>query len=278
MKKIKNLYNILAKLGLEREARLVLASADTNENNINEALETLKPIFNGSIFDKSVIPTKISQIPENLTSFASEKGRGDVSFSSNGILRDLKETIMGGPARDPGSYHGLGLAHDLIIKTPKNNNSYNGIGENKNIIQKDPGLVDIMNEYAEKNQLKWGGHFRRGDSYNLPSGLTVYDMELHHFEIPTEQLIDNVDDRILSALDLLDISEEYLKNSNGRELIYRSFISLFEDKDKFSKSFSQNKESLPEFQDSELSEYDDSYKKDDLDSESSIAFIKAIFS
>ena len=253
MKKIKNLHDILAKLGFEKEAKLVLAYADTDENNLNKAFEALSSVFDGSTFFPSVIPQKISQIPSDLTSFAASKGRSDVSFTSNGVLRDLKETLRGGAARDPGSYHGIGLAHDLKIMTPKNNNSYSGIDENKNIIQKDPELVEIMAQYAKERGLKWGGDFSRGSKFTLPSGREVYDMELHHFEIPTDEISEYISPAIDSALNYMGIDTELLKNSSGRQKIYKDFISLFDNKESFVQS---------QITDSELSREQDSNQED----------------
>lgn len=270
MKKLKNLHDILAKLGFEKEAKLVLAYAETDESSLNKALEALSSVFNGSTFSTSVIPQKISQIPSDLTSFVASKGRSDVSFSSNGVLRDLKETLRGGAARDPGSYHGLGLAHDLKIMTPKNNNSYSGIEENKNIIEKDPELVDIMREYAEKRGLKWGGDFRRGSKFTLPSGKEAYDMELHHFEIPTDEISNYINPAIMSALNYLKIDTELLESSSGRQKIYKDFISLFENKQSFVQS---------QVEDSELSRERDLYQAEkDYFDDGAMKVFEAIFS
>jgi hypothetical protein len=234
MNNVKKLEKILIGFNLKEEAYYIskLAQSELDEKNrIEQAKQALSSVMSAGTFMRSVVPEKIAKIPSHLTSFCSSNGRGDVRFASNGELRNLTETLKGGAARDPGSYHALGLAHDLIILTPKNNNKYSGIGENTEIIKKDPGLVELMSKYAEENNLTWGGKFKRGNSFKLPSGQQVFDMELHHFEIPKSEAIQYINANIKKAMEFLYLGDDLLKSSSGRQKIYRTFLSVMNNSD-----------------------------------------------
>jgi len=224
MKKINDLTKYLSKRGFSKEASYLNSLAYKKYANNDKSL--LSQIMNGTSFSSEIIPQKISSIPSDLQQFCASKGRSDVSFKSNGVLRDLAETLRGGAARDPGSYHGLGLAHDLIILTPKNNNKYPGIGENTSIIKKDPELVKLMKEYAESRDLTWGGNFSRGNAFTLPTGETVHDTELHHFEIPREDMGNYIHPIIKEVLGNKGIGISDLSSSKGRQRAYRTILSI----------------------------------------------------
>ena len=224
MKKINDLTRYLSKRGFSKEASYLNSLAYNKYENNDKSL--LSQIMNGTSFSSEIIPQKISSIPSDLQQFCASKGRSDVSFKSNGVLRDLAETLRGGAARDPGSYHGLGLAHDLIILTPKNNNKYPGIGENTSIIKKDPELVKLMKEYAESRNLTWGGNFSRGRAFTLPTGETVHDTELHHFEIPKKDMDKYVHPIVKEILGRRGISISDLSSSAGRQKAYRLILSI----------------------------------------------------
>ena len=224
MKKINDLTKYLSKRGFSKEVSYLNSLAYKKYANNDKSL--LSQIMNGTSFSSEIIPQKISSIPSDLQQFCASKGRSDVSFKSNGVLRDLAETLRGGAARDPGSYHGLGLAHDLIILTPKNNNKYPGIGENTSIIKKDPELVKLMKEYAESRNLTWGGNFSRGRAFTLPTGETVHDTELHHFEIPKKDIDKYVHPIVKEVLGRRGISISDLSSSAGRQKAYRLILSI----------------------------------------------------
>jgi len=224
MKKINDLTKYLSKRGFSKEASYLNSLAYKKYANNDKSL--LSQIMRGTSFSSEIIPQKISSIPSDLQQFCASKGRSDVSFKSNGVLRDLAVTLKGGAARDPGSYHALGLAHDLIILTPKNNNKYSGIGENTSIIKKDPELVKLMKEYAESRDLTWGGNFSRGNAFTLPTGETVHDTELHHFEIPREKMLQYMHPIIGDVLSRNGINLSELTSSSVRQKAYKIILSI----------------------------------------------------
>jgi hypothetical protein len=278
MLKIKKLEAFLASRGYSESKYLkAIASEDDASQKINEVHSLLTSVMKGTSFTRDVVPQKISSIPSELEEYCASNGRGDIKFRSNGELRDLVVTLKGGSARDPGSYHGLGLAHDLIILTPKNNNSYVGIGENKDIIKKDPELAKLMKQYGELKGLKWGGDFKRGNAHTLPTGEVVYDTEFHHYEIPKDQIPEYIHPSIKKALEILDIDINTLRSSSGRQKVYQSFLMIIKEKkfdtkpDDFDRNKNKNDERLVETE----VEYDpdDSF---DLDDESQALFNKIV--
>jgi len=229
MNKIKKLSKTLEGMGLRYEAAeiLKLAEASMPSNDMNNITNDLRRLFDGTRLKEIFVPQKIISVPQDLTSFFSSNGRGDVKFTSNGAIRELRETLQGGPARDKGSLHGLGLAHDLIIDTPKLSGSYN-IGRNSEVIQKDPELVELMSKFAEQAGLVWGGKMSRGKSFDV-NGTQVYDMELHHFELPKSELISSVHPDIINFMKKVGISENSILSSGGRQGLYSQLVNALSD-------------------------------------------------
>jgi hypothetical protein len=225
MNKIKKLSKTLEGMGLRYEAAeiLKLAEASMPSNDMNNITNDLRRLFDGTRLKEIFVPQKIISVPQDITSFFSSNGRGDVKFTSNGAIRELKETLQGGPARDKGSLHGLGLAHDLIIDTPKLSGSYN-IGRNSEVIQKDPELVSLMSKFAEQAGLVWGGKMSRGKSFDV-NGTQVYDMELHHFELPKSELISSVHPDIINFMNKVGLSESSIFSSSGRQELYSQLVN-----------------------------------------------------
>lgn len=225
MNHIFKLSKKLKKMGFHKESIELLKLAEvsmTEGSKAKELMQELASIFSGTRLKESFAPQKILNVPNELNSFFRSNGRGDVTFGSNGVVRELRETLEGGPARDKGSLHGLGLAHDLLINTPKISGSYN-ISKNAEIIEKDPELVKLMSKFADTSGLTWGGRMSSGSQFNL-DGITVYDRELHHFEIPKSEITSAVHPVIISFMREFGISESNLLTSSGRQNIYSLLV------------------------------------------------------
>ena len=232
MNHIFKLSKKLKKMGFHKESIELLKLAEvsmTEGSKAKELMEELASIFSGTRLKESFAPQKILNVPSELNSFFRSNGRGDVTFGSNGVVRELRETLEGGPARDKGSLHGLGLAHDLLINTPKISGSYN-IGKNAEIIEEDPELVKLMSKFADTSGLTWGGRMSSGSQFNL-DGITVYDRELHHFEIPKSEITSAVHPVIISFMREFGISESSLLTSSGRQNIYSLLIDALSGKE-----------------------------------------------
>ena len=146
----------------------------------------------------------------------------DWELASNGVTRELAETVSGGPARDKGSWHGAGLAIDVQFlgtyggKTlgnaydskdrpgkPRYGYSRTDGGSNQDVAN-EPEFLQAMYKFLNsvepwKSRIKWGAEFfTRGGIRNAP-GLTgpagasnvalgekVACVELHHFEFSAD--------------------------------------------------------------------------------------------
>jgi len=191
------------------------------------AEEDLSLFFDGTTISTSSIPDKIKDIPNSLSSLAKSMGRADIFFTSNGITRELNETLQGGPARDKGSIHALGQAHDLIIHTSKLKEEYN-IGKNGKILTLDPQVAIIMAEFANKSGLIWGGTFKRGNAYSI-NNMTVYDMELHHFEMPSKNIFNSLPSGLATII-RNNFDPKIVETSSGRQELYKFFIEKLKNK------------------------------------------------
>ncbi len=145
----------------------------------------------------------------------------DWELASNGVTRELSETVAGGPARDKGSWHGAGLAIDVQFlgtyggKTlgnaydskdrpgkPRYGYAWTDGGSNQDVAN-EPEFLQAMYKFLNevepwKSRLVWGAEFfRRGGIRNAPGlngkagagyvalGEKVACVELHHFEFST---------------------------------------------------------------------------------------------
>jgi hypothetical protein len=139
------------------------------------------------------------------------------NLKSNGITRDLKQTLAGGPSRDPKSKHGAGLAIDVLFlgdyQDTKNNNVVTNFKSpyplplNKEtdyywpngnlVVANDYGVMTKIKQFLTTNPkwkgwFKWGGDFTNKGKYGrkeiesteptIPNFKVRVD-EIHHFEL-----------------------------------------------------------------------------------------------
>ena len=147
---------------------------------------------------------------------------GRPNLKSNGITRDLKQTLAGGPSRDPKSKHGAGLAIDVLFlgdyQDTKNNNVVTNFQSpyplpvNKEtdyyypngnlVVANDYGVMTKIKQFLTTSQkwkgwFKWGGDFknrggRKGKEWDRKtiestessiSDFVIRVDEIHHFEL-----------------------------------------------------------------------------------------------
>jgi len=185
---------------------------------------------NGWIKDE-YIPNKIQEIPDSLNAWLRAQGRTDVTISSNGKRRGVRETFGGGAGRIPTSYHMFGLAHDLKLETPAVT-TYAYPASN-DILIKDHQLMRLLKKYAAEKNLEWGGAWAQGFPEQIPAGdgveaFTAYTMELHHFELLQSELEGAIHPRIVAALSLTRFTTaNLLSPGRNREELYEEIATEF---------------------------------------------------
>ena len=96
-------------------------------------------------------------------------------------MRDLYNSAYpNSPARVAASFHGCGLAHDLVFKIP--GIPWRGIGDNKNLANDKKLNLLIWKWTQQQGDLTWGGEWGKSDPNNgeiRGHGITEY----HHFQI-----------------------------------------------------------------------------------------------
>lgn len=261
MEKIIKLSKLLDSLGLHKESselsKLIKLSDVNLGGKTGKIEEDLRMAFreksSGSChIVKELIPNKIASIPEALTSFAASKGREDAKFKSNGATRSLAKAIGGGGSRIAGSLHGLGFAHDLIINTGKFTEEYN-IGLNKKVIKSDPEIMHIMKEFAEVNNLTWGGNWSKGGRVTAThngKSIEVGVEELHHFELKEEELATNLPAPIKAFMVQIGMSPGDIASSEKRKNLYEEILEVVKGKALGGKSNPDKKQSVETEEDS----------------------------
>jgi hypothetical protein len=124
---------------------------------------------------------RLSNIPADLQKYLRANGFPGAVIASNGIMRGLYASAYpDSPVRVAASYHGCGLAHDLIFQIP--GIVWKGIGHNKNLAVNTNLNLVIWNWVKQQGDLTWGGEWGKSDpgSGNIKGwGITEY----HHFQI-----------------------------------------------------------------------------------------------
>ncbi len=124
---------------------------------------------------------RLSNIPKDLQNYLRANGFPGTVIKSNGIMRGLYASAYpDSPVRVAASYHGCGLAHDLIFQIP--GIVWSGIGHNKNLAVNTNLNIVIWNWVKSQGDLTWGGEWGKSDpsSGNIKGwGITEY----HHFQI-----------------------------------------------------------------------------------------------
>ena len=194
-------------------------------------------IWKGTIFDANgwlksqYVPERIQEIPDSLNAWLRAQGRTNVTISSNGTRRGVSETFAGGAGRIPTSYHMFGLAHDLKLETPAVTRY--AYPDSNDVLIKDHQLMRLLKKYAAEKGLVWGGAWRQGTPEQIPAGdgveaFTAYTMELHHFELPQDQLEQNLHPRVVEALRQSNRStSEFTGRSSNRRDLYNEIAGEF---------------------------------------------------
>jgi hypothetical protein len=176
------------------------------------------------------IPDIIRSIPQNLQLFLNMKGRSDVVIGTNSAGRSLPGAVEGGGDKLPGSLHGIGYAHDLKIHSPKSG-TYDDLIVNVRILEKDPGLVPLLHEFAIDEDLEWGGLWEKGRSFLVESekfGDQVYwSGELHHFELKAENFESEIDPNIKEYMKMIGLPMYEIYTAQGRTKLYKSVLRDF---------------------------------------------------
>lgn len=146
------------------------------------------------------------------SSFAGRPDNEAYRLFSNGITRELRETVAGGPGRSKKSKHGAGLAIDFVFTGKFNNtilgNPYDNSDNRKlkygwragnAVVAKDHEFMSKIREFIDTDTkwsplIKWGADFTTGGKQGfetVQNGNTSFKVqidELHHFEIKDGQI------------------------------------------------------------------------------------------
>jgi len=162
---------------------------------------------------KGLAGDTLNQFLRDLSNYlATELPSKNIKLLSNGVTREIRETVAGGPSRDPKSKHGAGLAIDVIFTgnyngtklgfTNKNGKvfvpgpSYKWAPGNKPVANDDAVMTKIKEFLSTdskwKGYFKWGGDFRNNGKYGRRDVTSTVDSipnfkvridEIHHFEL-----------------------------------------------------------------------------------------------
>lgn len=222
--KLLKLSHTLQRLNLHKENLQVKNLLDYRINKIaSNPQELVRKIFekreDGYYIRSSLVSQRIKTIDNLLGAFLMENGRGDVTIASNGASRSIEDSISGSSSKASGSLHGLALAHDLLINSPKSG-KYTGLSVNLKILNKDPELVLLMHEFAIKENLDWGGLWEgRGTAFSI-DGNTYWSEELHHFELWPDEIPSNVSPLVIQYMNIYNMSPSDLIDKERRIILY----------------------------------------------------------
>jgi hypothetical protein len=124
---------------------------------------------------------RLTKVLSSLQEFLNNNGFPGTVIKSNGVMRDLKSSAYpNSPKRAAASFHGCGLAIDVIFQIP--GYVWKGIGDNGNLAKNSTLNKTIARYVKQQGDLTWGGVWggsKPDDGIVKGHGITEY----HHFEI-----------------------------------------------------------------------------------------------
>ena len=200
----------------------------TSDTTIDQkAIDNSAGLFkeiNGKIylFDSSngLAGKELKSFLKDISKYVSEAlPKKNLQLASNGVMRELQETVAGGRGRSKKSKHAAGLAIDIQFlgdyysspttfknmknaytkdKTVKITEKY-GYPDGNNVAVLDHAVMTTIRQFIDtspkwKDLIKWGGDFKGGKRENVKStisGISDFSVrinEIHHFEIYDDKM------------------------------------------------------------------------------------------
>lgn len=208
--------NTVPKNGTSNKSNDPTANSTVNLDVTNDSNGFYNEI-NGGLYildsDNGLAGKELRIFMKDLSNFvSSELPEKNISLDFNGVMREIKETVSGGPGRSKTSKHAAGLAIDLQYT-----GNYNGTdlgnaykkGETRtryswpagnNIAVNDFAVMTKIRQFLNtsdkwKDLIKWGGDFGgnspRKEIVSTVSGIPNFSVrinEIHHFEIRDDKM------------------------------------------------------------------------------------------